>query len=92
MREAADVMLRVAVAILIAIAATDAQDISPCSDFDINTGKGTCNGVKIDIGGVLCANGFDKSKCFASLPAGSDGRVESFYFRVNYLTFLTLPH
>lgn len=40
---------------MMAIAASvAAQDIDPCERYDLNTGKGTCNGVAVDIGNVLC--------------------------------------
>jgi len=57
-----------------------AQDTTPCESYDINTGKGTCNGINVDIGAVICGGGFDKSKCNAVL-SNSDGTKETYYFK-----------
>ena len=69
-------------ALILAIASTVAQDSTPCALYDVSTGKGICNGVSVNIGAVICADGFNKDLCKASLPADSSGRVETYYFKV----------
>ena len=72
---------RQAAVILAAWAAVAAgQDTTPCEAYNVDTGSGVCNGVPINVGSVICADGFDKSKCFASM--NTDGRIVTYFFRV----------
>ena len=43
-----------ALAMMALVASVASQDIYPCERYDLNTGKGTCNGIAVDIGNVLC--------------------------------------
>eukprot|EP00038_Savillea_parva_P005006 m.145963 g.145963 ORF g.145963 m.145963 type:complete len:275 (-) comp11637_c1_seq4:50-874(-) len=63
---------------LIAAVAT-AQDTTPCESYS-HDGSGVCNGVHVNVGKVLCAKSFIKSRCSASRPQ-SNGYVQTFYFR-----------
>eukprot|EP00035_Acanthoeca_spectabilis_P020364 m.432495 g.432495 ORF g.432495 m.432495 type:complete len:282 (+) comp17443_c0_seq1:45-890(+) len=71
-------MARVASVLVLATVAFG-QDTNPCASYDINTGKGVCNGVNVDIGGVICAGGFDPNTCKASWQNG--GQTETYYFK-----------
>jgi hypothetical protein len=42
----------------------------PCEAYDVNTGRGRCNGVDIDIGAVICATSFDAARCVAFSYSG----------------------
>lgn len=72
-------MVRTLVALAL-VAVAGAQDTTPCESYDLTTGKGVCDGVAVDVGGVICAGGFNRGACKASqtLP---DGRTEVYYFR-----------
>lgn len=74
-------MARLLVSFLVLVAPVCGQDTTACEAYDLNTGRGTCNGVAIDIAGVICAGCFDKDKCKASKATG-DGRTETYYFKV----------
>ena len=56
------------------------QDTTPCESYNVNTGSGTCGGVAVNIGNVICAGGFNKDKCKASKD--DNGRTETYFFRV----------
>jgi len=56
------------------------QDTTPCETYDINSGTATCGGKSVAIGSVICASGFDPSKCKASMPDGRGG-TETYYFK-----------
>eukprot|EP00037_Helgoeca_nana_P021266 m.214297 g.214297 ORF g.214297 m.214297 type:complete len:311 (+) comp25579_c0_seq5:2723-3655(+) len=57
-----------------------AQDTSPCESYDVTTGKGVCNGLKVNVGAVICIGGFNKETCKASRSDGNGG-TETYYFR-----------
>jgi hypothetical protein len=80
-----------AAAALVLIASADAQDVTPCSSFDASTGKGVCNGVHVDIGAVICAGGFDKSKCSATRNMEGIGS-ETYYFKVRHIKCCSFTH
>lgn len=69
-------------AVILVVASTVAQDQTACASYDVSTGKGICNGVSVNIGAVICADGFIKELCKAALPPDSNGRVETYYFKV----------
>mmetsp|Transcript_103889 Transcript_103889/g.144561 ORF Transcript_103889/g.144561 Transcript_103889/m.144561 type:complete len:281 (+) Transcript_103889:289-1131(+) len=67
-------------AMLLAPVIVSAQDTTPCSSYDLNTGEGKCNGVEVKIGGVICAGGFNKEKCIAKMT-NIQGDTETYYFK-----------
>jgi hypothetical protein len=74
-------MFAVCASLTLVLASVSAQDSTPCSSYDVNTGSGVCSGVMVEIGAVICVDGFDKSKCKASQTL-SDGQIETYYFKV----------
>ena len=64
-----------------AVVSVHTQDSTPCEEYDVDSGKGTCNGIAINIGAVICGEGFDESKCKASMPYANGGS-EIYYFKV----------
>jgi hypothetical protein len=80
-----------AAAAFVLIASAVAQDVTPCSSFDASTGKGVCNGVHVDIGAVICAGGFDKSKCSATRKMEGIGS-ETYYFKVRHIKCCSFTH
>lgn len=68
------------VALATVVVGAAGQDTTPCTSYDVGSGKGICNGVNISVGAVICAGGFDPTTCKASWQNGD--QTETYYFKV----------
>lgn len=71
-------LIATAVLCLLMVTPTTAQAYYECEEYDVSTGKGKCNGIPIDVGNALCAQKYDKFRCFVQAP----NTTVTFRFRV----------
>eukprot|EP00037_Helgoeca_nana_P025415 m.278099 g.278099 ORF g.278099 m.278099 type:complete len:315 (+) comp26939_c0_seq5:82-1026(+) len=69
------------VPVLALAASVFGQDTTPCESYDLTTGIGACNSINVNIGNVICANGFDANSCKATLASTSGGNSETYFFK-----------